>query len=236
MVEGEGHFPFTSLTSKECMLEIHGIRGISDDVDVAARTSWDGNPDACFNFRNRNYAANGAYGAIRGGMVQVQNRAGGELVWMRGLDVEADNRGTLTDAIKALRIGVRNNATVATDVVGLEIEMLSQGICSGDDVAIDLIHNDASSVASEPIGINFRASRVTNGFQFCLRTEQYGVDLKGQDSADSAIFKFYDDGENVDLDNTGVLADISATANAGYLKVVVGTTVRYIALYAKKAS
>ena len=55
-----------------------------------------------------------------------------------------------------------------------------------------------------------------------------------RNSADSAVFKFYDDSENVDLDNGSVLNDINATANEGYLKIVVGTTVRYIALYAKK--
>lgn len=45
-----------------------------------------------------------------------------------------------------------------------------------------------------------------------------------------------DNGEPVSLTNGTDLADISATANAGWIKVLVGATVRYIPLYAAKAA
>ncbi|MCR4308380.1 MAG: hypothetical protein NUV80_07565 [Candidatus Berkelbacteria bacterium] len=45
-----------------------------------------------------------------------------------------------------------------------------------------------------------------------------------------------DDGLPASLTNGTDLADISATANAGWIKVLVGSTVRYIPLYAVKAS
>ena len=44
-----------------------------------------------------------------------------------------------------------------------------------------------------------------------------------------------DNGEPVSLTNTGVLDDISATANAGWIRVKVGASDRYIALYELKA-
>lgn len=51
------------------------------------------------------------------------------------------------------------------------------------------------------------------------------------------LFNFTDDnGEPVSLTNGTDLADISGTANAGWIKVLVGSTVRYIPLYAVKAS
>jgi hypothetical protein len=50
------------------------------------------------------------------------------------------------------------------------------------------------------------------------------------------LFNFTDDnGEPVSLTNGSDLNDISATANAGWIKVLVGSTVRYIPLYAVKA-
>jgi hypothetical protein len=44
-----------------------------------------------------------------------------------------------------------------------------------------------------------------------------------------------DNGEPVSLTNGSTLNDISATANAGWIRVLVGSTVRYIPLYAAKA-
>jgi len=44
-----------------------------------------------------------------------------------------------------------------------------------------------------------------------------------------------DDGKPASLTNGSDLNDISATANAGWIKVLVGSTVRYIPLYAAKA-
>lgn len=235
MTEGGGkQFQWTSLTSKQLLMEIHCIRGRSGDVTVAARTSWDGVPDTVQKLRTRNYAYNDAsVGSQIVGVYSSQNRAGGRIYWMRTLDVEVDNRGTVGDAIKALRVSVRNNSVVTADVVGIEIELLSQAAAGGEDIALDLIHNDASS-ASHPVGINLKASRATNGFVYALRTEQYGIDKMGQDSAASAMFKFYDDGENCDLDIAVALNDIKNTANTGWIKVIIGSTVRYIAVYSKK--
>ncbi len=51
-------FPFTSLTSKQTVMEIHGVRGNDEDVSAAARSSWDGNPDQVLVLRARNYALN----------------------------------------------------------------------------------------------------------------------------------------------------------------------------------
>lgn len=56
------------------------------------------------------------------------------------------------------------------------------------------------------------------------------------DCVSGAILKVADDQTICSDDNQAILMDISATANAGFIKVEVGTTTRYIALYALKAS
>lgn len=63
--------------------------------------------------------------------------------------------------------------------------------------------------------------------------------FKVQDTASGGatyLFDFTDDlGKPVSLTNGSDLNDISATANAGWMKVRIGSTTRYIALYAAKA-
>ncbi len=52
----------------------------------------------------------------------------------------------------------------------------------------------------------------------------------------TAVFKYVDDGTIVSVTNGSILNDISGTANAGFIKVIIGaSTVRYIALYEAKA-
>lgn len=56
------------------------------------------------------------------------------------------------------------------------------------------------------------------------------------DIIDTAILRVGDDQTIASDDNQSILVDISATANAGFLKVVVGTSDKYIALYDLKSS
>lgn len=52
----------------------------------------------------------------------------------------------------------------------------------------------------------------------------------------TAVFKYVDDGTIVSVTNGSILNDIHGTANAGFIKVIIGaSTVRYIALYEAKA-
>ncbi len=200
------------------------------------RSTWDGNPDDVLSIQNQNWVDNADIGAIRAAMFKTrQGNSPNSLYWMRTVDIELDNRGDLVDKGVALRVGVRSNSpNVGVGITGIELEMLGQAApTSGYERAIDLIHNDLSSV-TYPTAISLRGARATNGFVYAIATQEYGLDKKGQDSADSAVFKFFDDSENVDLDNGSVLNDINATANAGWMKVVIGSTVRYVALYAKK--
>lgn len=56
------------------------------------------------------------------------------------------------------------------------------------------------------------------------------------DCVSNSILKVADDQTVCSDDNQSILVDISATTNAGFIKVEVGTTARYIALYALKSS
>ena len=55
------------------------------------------------------------------------------------------------------------------------------------------------------------------------------------DCISSEIFKFADDGTVVSVTNGSILNDISATANAGFVKIKIGSDVRYLAAYAAKS-
>ncbi len=200
------------------------------------RSGWDGNPDDVISLQAQNWVDNADIGGLRCAFFKTrQGNTPNSLMWMRTVDIELDNRGDLADRGVALRVGVRSNSpNVVTGITGIELEMLGQAAPAGYERAIDLIHNDDSSVTF-PTAISLRGARATNGFVYAIATQQYGLDKKGQDSADSAVFKFFDDSENVDLDNGSVLNDINATANQGWLKLVIGSTVRYVALYAKKS-
>jgi uncharacterized membrane protein YeaQ/YmgE (transglycosylase-associated protein family) len=59
------------------------------------------------------------------------------------------------------------------------------------------------------------------------------VDFIGTPSG--AFFRIIDDGTIGSVTNGAILNDISATANAGFIKVLVGANVRYLALYEAKS-
>ena len=60
--------------------------------------------------------------------------------------------------------------------------------------------------------------------------------IEATDCVSGAIFKFADDGVICSDDNQAILDDISGTANDGFIKVVVGSADKYIALYDLKSS
>jgi hypothetical protein len=62
----------------------------------------------------------------------------------------------------------------------------------------------------------------------------YSIDFIGTPT--TAFFKMLDDQTFASDSNEAILADISGTANAGFIKVVVGSATRYIALYAAKSA
>ena len=66
----------------------------------------------------------------------------------------------------------------------------------------------------------------------------YCIDVAahGNTNVWSGFAKFADCDGLASVTNGAILADISATANAGWIKVMVGTTVRYIPLYDAKTS
>jgi len=55
------------------------------------------------------------------------------------------------------------------------------------------------------------------------------------DCVSSEIFKCADDGTIVSVTNGSILNDIHGTANAGFIRVMIGSTTRYIAVYAAKS-
>lgn len=83
---------------------------------------------------------------------------------------------------------------------------------TGDFAAFATLNNASASYASFNAGVYFGPNSVT------------------------VPFKFTDEADVASVTNGAYLADISATINAGYIKVLVGSSARYIALYELKAS
>ena len=78
--------------------------------------------------------------------------------------------------------------------------------------------------------INNTTKAVTGGI-FALH-----VTAHGDAQSWTGLMKLADEAGLASVSNSTILADISATANAGYIKVMVGTTEKYIPLYNLKAS
>lgn len=206
--------------SGQMVLVVHASRSSVDPM-----TSSDGNSEGAAEFRVNNEADNAGYCRQRAVNIRCRNYSGASLYHQKGLDIEIDNRGSVTDYQSGLRIYMKNlvGSTLAGGSRALEIEMGEQAAPTGHHRAIDLRHNDPSSV-TYPTAIVIRGDRTTNGFVYGIDFQQYGLDLKGAASAASAPFKFSDDGQNADLANA-----VSGTI-VGVIKVVIGTTVGYIGL------
>ena len=86
--------------------------------------------------------------------------------------------------------------------------------------------------ADVPLTIKLKASQTGNALQV---KNSAGVVYALGPSNFASLFTLPDDGVPASLTNGSTLNDISATANAGWIKVVIGATTRYIALYAAKA-
>lgn len=198
-------------------------------VRTVTMTGSDGNPDQLLGLQVRDGKTNTGYGRLRVAHFKIRTYAAeSNNVFLKGLEVEIDNRGTVSDFQSGIRIGMKNVPGAGDTLANsraLEIEMGEQGAPTGYHRAIDLRHNDPSNV-TVPTAIVLRADRTTNGFAFAIDVQQYGLDLAGAASAASAFAKLVDDGQNADLASAVV-------GNAtGVIKVVVGSTVGYIPMYA----
>lgn len=165
-----------------------------------------------------------ADGSIIG--AQIKPRAGvamtGDLTGlevMPGIGVDAV---TSTKSIIGINVNPYLHATagaVTGDIRGIQVTLekpAGAGTVTGEGVCLKLYNNMNGTV--------------TGGV--------YAIDVKahGGTTAWSGFAHFDDITGLASVTNGVILADISATANAGWIKVVVGTTVRYIPLYALKAA
>ena len=149
------------------------------------------------------------------------------------------------------------SATGTTSLTGIEIapkvlNAVAAGTISGVKVAVDLegtsagtvsraqcfeanVGSDSGTVRTVTVAACYRAINNCHG---TITGGPYviEVDAAGGNVAWGAFAKFADDSGLASVTNGAILADISGIANAGWIKVVIGTTTRYIAVYALKAS
>lgn len=96
------------------------------------------------------------------------------------------------------------------------------------------VHIDGH-VASGATVTNFPAIKVATDIEGTTGQKAWTTILEVGTAPSVAYLKVPDDGTIASVTNGSILNDISATANAGFIKVVVGSTTRYIPIYAVKA-
>jgi len=147
-------------------------------------------------------------------------------------------------------------ATGSASLTGLEIapkvlDAVAAATISGVKVAIDLEGTSAGTVTMAQcfeanVGSDSGTSRtVTTAVCYrainnCHGTITNGpfvidVDAHGGNVVWGAFARLADVAGLASVTNGSTLNDISATANAGWVKVIIGSTVRYLAAYAEKA-
>ena len=157
----------------------------------------------------------------------------------------------------ALQLKPNLGATGTASLIAIELapkvlDAVAAGSISGVNVAIDLegasagtvtraqcfeanVGSDSGTVRTVTTATCYRAvnnchGTITNG-PYVIE-----VDAAGGNVAWGAFAKLADESGLASVTNGAILADISGTANAGWIKVIVGSTTRYIAIYALKAA
>jgi hypothetical protein len=188
-----------------------------------AMTTWDGNADTGLRV---DVLTNVAHGTSKVGLRAIHAKgrvsSAGTCAWVKTVYIETDIRGTTVDVIglhvRNAQVGITTNSTAVL------VEMGEQGAPSTKHVGIDLFHNDASAVTT-PTAMILRGATGC-GFKYAIDVQTLGLKAAGATNAGSGILKVVDDDDNCDLDKSCATA-----TKAGVLKVVSGTSVRWIQLF-----
>ena len=190
------------------------LLSVRSDRPSGSAATGDSN-DALVKVSGSNYAANDTNFIFRSINATVTNRSGGTL-------------GRLENSIS---VQGKSGGTVGT-MLGATIKAENYGTVSDEFGGLDLIVTNEAAVATLEYGLRIR--NVNNSIAGDV-TSAILITKSGANTGFTNLFTLLDDGHPASLTNGSDLNDISATANAGWIKVVVGSTTRYIALYAVKA-
>jgi len=127
--------------------------------------TWDGNPDCGLKILANNRAANAVdRGAVRALDIQARNR-GTNVVWVNGAQINARNdSGKTADTLRVLQLIAENYGTVETDIIGLDIAMLSENDTGSPNKVGILIRNIDQSAMAAVQDIIKISHTSTNGF------------------------------------------------------------------------
>lgn len=133
-------------------------------------TGWDGNSDIAFKVLGQNYAANAATrGAVRGVEIQARNR-GTNIGNVNAMAINARNdSGKTTVTMYGLQIRIEDYGTISTEACALDLNMSIEGACALATV-VAIRNTDASGMAA--VRDVFRISHTsTNGFTYLFNFE-----------------------------------------------------------------
>jgi len=214
-------------------LSLAGIRSYVTYTGTAKATAYGGL--FWMNLNTTSYTGDYLGGTPAGvqGVIQVQGTvaAANDHAWYCGVAGEVRPLGTIT------KVGVISGLRA---VLNANNEGTFTGVLAGVHVGAYYGVADVGVLVLPHVGSTF-----TTGLNI---DTQYGTITKGIEIGDVAdasivfgtptneIFRFDDDQTICSDDNGSILANISGTANDGFIKVVVGSADKYIALYDLKSS
>lgn len=190
------------------------LLSVRSDRPSGSAATGDSN-DALIKISGSNYAANDTNFIFRGINAAITNRSGGTL-------------GRIEHSMGAQG---KSGGTAGT-ILGLTVTSENYGTVSDLFGGIDVILKNEAAVATTEFGI--RISNQNNSIAGDVASAIVLTE-SGANTGFTNFVSFLDDGHPCSLTNGSTLNDISGTANEGWIKVLVGSTTRYIPLYAAKS-
>jgi len=154
------------------------------------------------------------------------------------LELEGTGARTVAGHVACMRAAVEEGASGTTTIS-------ASSYYSGFEATLNSSRTYTSNGVFSAFTVNTSAgtSNWDHGVYIADDATDIGIEIGNVSDASivfgtpsNEIFRFDDDQTICSDDNQAILADISSTSNAGFIKVVVGSSDRYIALYELKAS
>ena len=181
-------------------------------------------------------AASGANQSIDGFLGQVSAESGADAATLNAGFFEIIPKGTNT--VGTARVLLLNADSGASQTMTTQIISHMRVHTRGDET---ITNDEMLRLENEAVGGNGRQLDsfiriMGTSLSAGIKAAAYMVDGNETDLFATGIFRFGDITGVCSVTNGSILADISGTANAGYLRCDIGSNVRYIPLYAVKTS
>lgn len=187
-------------------------------------------------FRTQCNAASGTP-AMDGVLIQSSVESSTNAGTINALFVEFIPKGTNT--VTTVRGMLLNSDSAAGQTYTTKIGLHVRTHTRGDETVTndELIRLENQAVGGNGRELDSWINLTTTSLSGGIKAAGYIIDAgTATDTMGTALLRVGDDQTICSDDNQAILVDISGTANDGFIKVIVGTSTKYIALYDTKTS